>query len=259
MSTDVAQAVAGSEMAEVAESSANVSASEQVLAMIAHASKDGSIDIEAMRAMMTMRKELVEEQAEREYNQALAAAQREMLPVARDAHNKNTDSNYARLEAIAKAITPIRAKHGFGLSFGTDDCPKENHFRITCEITHSGGHTKRRHADLPSDIAGLKGNANKTGIHAFGSSMTYGRRYLTLLIFDIATEDDDGNAAGAGPTISEDQELQLRDLIETREVDEPKFIKYLDSQIKNATIEKLSDIPASYFDSCVTALKRKAA
>jgi len=206
-----------------------------------------------------MRKELVQEQAEKEYNEALASAQLEMEPVARDARNNQTNSNYARLEAIAKAITPIRSKHGFALSFGEADCPKDNHFRITCEITHSGGFTKHRYVDLPSDIAGIKGNANKTGIHAFGSSMTYGRRYLTLLIFDIATEDDDGNRATVIETISEDQEMQLRDLIETLSVNEPAFIKYANSQIKNATIEKLADIPAGDFAGCVTALKKKAA
>lgn len=259
MNTQVAKAVEDSEVTEVAQASADVSASEQVLAMIAHASKDGSIDIEAMKAMMQMRKDLVEEQAKKDFNEALAAAQLEMEPVARDAHNKQTNSNYARLEAIAKAITPIRSKHGFALSFGEADCPKDNHFRITCEITHSGGFTKHRYVDLPSDIAGIKGNANKTGIHAFGSSMTYGRRYLTLLIFDIATEDDDGNRAAVVETISEEQVMQLRDLIEASTVSEPHFIKYANSQIKNAEIERLSDIPANSFAGCVTALKKKAA
>jgi hypothetical protein len=41
----------------------------------------------------------------------------------------------------------------------------------------------------------MRGSPNKTAIHGFGSAMSYGRRYLLLLIFNLAMrhEDNDGN------------------------------------------------------------------
>jgi len=235
------------------------SESSAIFSMIERAASDPTIDMDKMERLLQMQTDVRQENARVEYNSAMARAQREMEPVARDARNDQTRSNYARYEAIAKAITPIIAKHGFASSFGTEESPKDNHYRITCEVSHEGGFSKNYHADIPSDVAGMKGTKNKTDTHAFGSTMSYGRRYLKLLIFDIATEDDDGNRATVIETISEDQEMQLRDLIETLSVNEPAFIKYANSQIKNATIEKLADIPAGDFAGCVTALKKKAA
>jgi hypothetical protein len=47
-------------------------------------------------------------------------------------------------------------------------------------------------------MTGPKGNQNKTATHGFGSTMSYGRRYLICLIFNITltNEDQDGNQPG---------------------------------------------------------------
>jgi len=101
------------------------------------------------------------------------------------------------LENIIEQLSPIWTRHGFAVSFGTGDCPTEGYYRVECELTHSAGHSKRYHADLPCDMTGIQGSVNKTGIHGFGSTMSYGRRYLVCMVFNVAvkTEDDDGNAA----------------------------------------------------------------
>ncbi len=81
--------------------------------------------------------------------------------------------------------------------------------------------------------------------------MSYGRRYLKLLIFDIATsDDDDGNAAGAGPTVSPEQFTILRDLIETSGSRESAMLKAFGAP-------SLEQFPAAKFDDAVEALKRK--
>jgi hypothetical protein len=50
------------------------------------------------------------------------------------------------------------------------------------------------HADIFADTKGPRGTPNKTATQGFGSTMSYGRRYLKALMFDlvIAGEDDDG-------------------------------------------------------------------
>ena len=66
---------------------------------------------------------------------------------------------------------------------------------------HEAGHTKRYHVDLPIDSTGIKGSVNKTGVHANGSTYSYARRYLTMMIFNVVltNEDNDGNVDGDQP------------------------------------------------------------
>lgn len=171
-----------------------------VLAIIERASRDPNVDIDKMERLMKMHTDLLADQRKQRFFAALALAQSEMPQVVKTAENTQTRSKYALYEKINEAMMPVITKYGFTLSFGTADCPKEGHHRITCEIGHRDGHTKMYEADIPIDDAGIQGNRNKTPTHAFASTMTYGRRILACLIFNVAVkgEDDDGNAAG-GP------------------------------------------------------------
>ena len=59
----------------------------------------------------------------------------------------------------------------------------------------------QKHFDLALDGVGLKGNPNKTAVQASGSTISYGRRYLKLMVFDVVltNEDNDGNAPEKTP------------------------------------------------------------
>jgi len=84
----------------------------------------------------------------------------------------------------------------FGLTFDSGDAPPD-HVRIVCEVSHPDGHTRRYHLDMPVDGKGARGGDVMTKTHAMGSGITYGKRYLLGMIFNLAvTKDDDGNAAG---------------------------------------------------------------
>lgn len=211
------------------------------------------LPLDRVQQVLDMREKVQAEEARKAFYDAMAAAKTEIGPVTRDRHNAQTKSEYARLEAIARAIDPIIARHGFSMSFGTDASPVEEHYRIICELGHRQGHTKAYHADIPSDQAGIAGKVNKTKIHAFGSSMTYGRRYLKLLVWDIATEDDDGNAAGRGQveTITPEQVTDLETLIANVGADLGKFLAF-------GNIERLQDMAAHDFDTARSMLLRKA-
>ena len=175
-----------------------------LIEIISRVASDPSCDVDKMERLLSMQERLVEREAEIAFNQAMQAAQQEMPVVIRDKTNDQTRSRYAQLETIDRAIRPVITRHGFSLSFGTDESPLDGHYRVTCVVSHIAGHTRHYHADLPADKTGIKGNVNKTDTHAFGSSMSYGRRYLKLLIFDIATGDDDGNKADGGVSPQEE-------------------------------------------------------
>ncbi|MNC35797.1 ERF superfamily protein [compost metagenome] len=153
-------------------------------------------DVGNMERLMQMHERHVDRQASAAFSVAMVRAQNRMKPVARTAMNDFTSSRYARLEDIDRAISPIFTEEGFSLSFGTADSRLPAHIRITCDCMHSGGHTKHYQLDLPIDAAGSGGKTNKTGVQANGSTISYGRRYLTQMIFNVTTTDDDDDGNG---------------------------------------------------------------
>src|SRR5690606_13936913 len=112
-------------------------------------------------------------QAEQAFSDAMKAAQADMPMVGKDRHNTQTNSDYATLDAINKAITPVYTLHGFSLTFDTEDSPLEGHVRVVCRVLHRDGHSKSYNYDTPMDGTGIGGKVNKTPTHARGSAITY--------------------------------------------------------------------------------------
>lgn len=150
--------------------------------------------VEMMKEIVDLQERIFDKNAENAFNAAMVQCQIEMAPIVGDSHNKQTDSYYAKLEIITKAIKPIYTKHGFCLCFGEADCPKENWIRTVCEVSHIGGFSKKFHKDLPMDDAGIKGNVNKTPVHAAASTSSYGKRYVTVDIFNLPIVGADNDA-----------------------------------------------------------------
>lgn len=218
---------------------APISEAGAVLQIIERAARDPSVDIGKMRELLAMRKDMMAFEAERAYDAAMTAAQIEMRPIAVDASNPQTKSRYATFAALDGALRPIYTKHGFSLSFGTGDGAPADHVRITCRIAHNGGHRQNEHIDMPTDGKGAKGNDVMTKTHATGAAITYGRRYLEGMIFNIAiAQDNDGNAPAANDTDTIDamQCRYLTDLIETASADERKIIDF----VKGDSLETLT-------------------
>lgn len=163
------------------------------LSMIERAARDPLVDVSKMERMFEMRERVMKADAIQAFNAAFVEVKRKVGPVVRNLKNDQTRSKYADLFAIADVLDPVMTEFGFAPTFGTAESPKPGFYRITGTLMHSAGHSKDYFADIPIDDAGLKGNANKTATHAFGSTLTYGRRYLKVAMFDLATTDNDGN------------------------------------------------------------------
>lgn len=231
------------------------SESAAIFQIIERAARDPNVDIDKMQRLMEMREREMARLAQVEFNKAMKAAQAEMPQVARDADNDQTKSRYARYETISEAIQPIITKHGFSLTFSEGTPEKDNHIRVLCEVMHDAGHVKQYHADIPFDNVGMKGNANKTNTHAYGSTKSYGKRYLKCDIFDVAlkNEDDDGNSSGRSvpqERINEEQLQTLRTLIEETQSDIAKFCQL-------GKIEALPDMLSRDYEPAVRLLNEK--
>jgi hypothetical protein len=171
---------------------------EALINAIVKAARDPNINIEKMDWLLKTSTKLREDQAEQDFNDAMTLCQADLEPVRKDASNPQTHSKYASYPALDRAVRPSYSKHGFGLSFDTDDHPDPMTIRVVCYVTR--GRAKRTYSiPMPCDGKGPKGGEVMTRTHATGSAVTYGRRYLLSLIFNIVIADrtdDDGNAAG---------------------------------------------------------------
>ncbi len=195
------------------------------------------------------------EEARTAYFAAMSACQKELPVVVKNQRNKHTNSDYADLAAIEKQAMPKIHEHGFGVTFQPCGYNELGELQIKWQISHSGGHVESDIAGIPVDGAGAKGGINKTGTQAFGSTATYGRRYLLCMLFNISTGDDrDGNRVPDEPLerINEAQLNRLRDLLEQTESDVAKFCEL-------GRFEALPDMLAKDFDAAIRLLEQKKA
>lgn len=169
-------------------------------------------DIDKLERLIALNDRMVAREAELAFSAAMARVQSQIRRVAHDSNNPQTRSKYASLAAIDREIRPVYGAEGFALSFDTAEAP-EGMVRLVCFVSHTAGHTRSYHIDMPADGKGAKGNEVMTRTHATGSALTYGRRYLTCNIFNVAVgEDDDGNG---GPSFYE-TETGVQELEECR-------------------------------------------
>jgi hypothetical protein len=179
-------------------------AARAAMAMIQLSMREGTIDIETLRELRTMAKEMRQEDAEREFNQAMAAAQAECHAVVRKGEAKLGKEGenkgswfFAQEDDIDDMLRPIMARHGFSLTFDRKPRAEGGGFEIFGTLRHRGGHSVVASFPLPLDTGPGRGN-----LQAAGSTDSYGRKYVKLGLFNVVRTgslDDDGAASGALP------------------------------------------------------------
>lgn len=203
-----------------------------ILSIIERAARDPNVDIDKMERLFGMQSMAAERHARTAFLAAFSQLQAELPAATRGGTGHN--SKYARFEDVISAVRPHLSSHGFSLSFRTVNEPGT--IRIIGVLGHRDGHTEQTDIVLPADAG-----ASKNAVQAWGSSISYGKRYVALTLLGIATkDDDDGKAAAPVPTISQKQEDKLREAIEAGGRNLMKFCEYFQ-------IEKLSDMPADKF------------
>ncbi|MEZ2132727.1 MULTISPECIES: ERF family protein [unclassified Sinorhizobium] len=234
-----------------------------MVAMIERIVLDPNIPIDRLEKMLAMKERMEdraredqERQERKAYFAAMSACQAELPVVVKKSRNSHTNSNYADLAAIEDQAMPIIHRHGFAVSFQPDGYNDRGELRILWEISHSEGHVRNGVGEIPVDGAGAQGKVNKTGTQAFGSTATYGRRYLLCMLFNISTGDDnDGNRVKepvAPETISKEQVKTILSLLEETDSDVEQFCRL-------GKIEAVPDMLARQFDSAVRMLNERKA
>jgi hypothetical protein len=220
-------------------------------AMMERLALNPDLPVEKLEKLLDMQVRIMAIEAEKEYAAAMARVQAQLPKVKRDRKNDQTNSMYSTLEAIAAAIKPIYTAEGFSMSFSEAQSPKDQHVRVVGVLRHRDGHKTEHYRDVAIDATGIAGKVNKTQTHAEASSITYGRRYVTCLAFDVSTGDDnDGNGVKDADKVTAAQVVILENLIKETRSDRAKFLQTLQ-------VEELEELPSRAFNIARAALRAK--
>lgn len=152
------------------------------------------VDLDRLKQLMDMQEAWEARQSSEHFNQAMAEAQGEMTSISRDSVNPQTRSQYASLAALDDAIRPIYSKYGFSVSFDEENA-SDTHVLLIASVS-CGAETRKFKKWVPVNTKGFQGRDMMTLTHASIGAITYGRRTLLKMIFNLAEADDDGNLAG---------------------------------------------------------------
>lgn len=154
------------------------------------------LQINELRAILDLQKEWESRVSLREFNEAIAKFQALVKPVSRSSAVKyqgkggTVNFKFAGLSEILPAITPVLSECGLSVRWKNEDV--NNQLKITCIVSHVGGHSESCSMMGEPDVSGGKNN-----IQAKGSTMTYLQRYTLNLLLAISTEEDNDGAGGA--------------------------------------------------------------
>jgi len=156
-----------------------------LMSLIDYAVKNQSA-IEVIKELRAMQMFDAARKAEREFNDAMEAAQNEISEVIPDTYNPQTEKKYASFKALNAAIRPVYLRHGFSLSFNGAPSPNPEEIHVLCKVSHSGGHSQQYMIPMSTDNKGPKGGGVMSKQNATAGATSYGRSVLLKLIFNIA-------------------------------------------------------------------------
>jgi hypothetical protein len=213
------------------------------MGMIERAIASGA-SIEVLTKLMDLQERYEKNQARRAFDEAIASAKAEITPIHKNKEGHN-NKRYADFAAIARVVDPIISRHGLSYRFRTT---QDDRIHVTCVLSHRSGHSEETTLSGPPDSSG-----SKNAIQAIGSTLSYLQRYsLNQALGLAASDDDDGKAAGAGETITDEQVSQLQSLIVETGTDIPKFCAYMKT-------DRIENIPSDQFPRAVAMLNKKKA
>lgn len=172
-----------------------------MLQMIKDVATTPGVNIEAIRAMLDMQRQLVQDQAERSLNLALAELAPKLphvkkngkIPLPSSKDGAVRDVSFAKWEDVDTAIRPLLAQFGLSLSFTSGPRQGDGGGAVmTGRVSHVQGAYREAQISLPLDTGPGRNN-----LQAMGSTISYGKKYLAFMLLNIVTEgdDDDGNSA----------------------------------------------------------------
>lgn len=222
-----------------------------VLEIISAVASDPRVDVSKLEALLNLQERVQAKEAEIEFNRAFARLQPKLPRIAKNGKidlGKGKPLSFAKWEDIHYVITPLLTEEGFTLSFTSE--PTDRGVLMTAILAHSLGHSRESKMALPAD-AGPGRNA----LQAIGSSHSYGKRYLTVGILNIVTEDGDDDGRKSVGFITDQQMESITDLLTECGADRNPQIK--SDFLTYMRAKAVHEILAPDYKKAITALESK--
>lgn len=186
----------------------------QALSMIERAAVNPAVDIVKMQALQEMQFRLLDRYKVEEWHEAVSA-----LPAIRVKKNGTISLGevngksrgaipFAKWEDMDTVLRPILEERSLFLTF--DSSPRQGEgggLIITGALRHRHGHFLTASIPLPMDTGPGRNN-----LQAYGSTLSYGKRYTAEMLLNIVREgDDDDGKLGGTKRITEEQADELRE------------------------------------------------
>ena len=183
------------------------------------------LPIETVERLFELHERHEATEARKTFARAFVALQASVKPVAKSGHNQQTNSNYRLLDDVAAMLRPILVANGF--SYSTSSEPADDGMtRFVLRLRHVDGHVEEHAMLAPIDNLGPRGAPTKTALHGMRSPATpTAERTLLEKVFGMVApgEDDDGNAASI-ERVTEEQRVELSDLLAQTGSDPSAFV-----------------------------------
>jgi|GEM_PF-428322 len=208
-------------------------------------------DLEKLEKLLALQERWEANEARKAYNQAMTAFKANPPKIEKDKkvgydskQGGKVGYSHATLGNVTEKISGELSKHGLSASWKTKQ--EGSNIYVTCTIKHVMGHSEETTLCAAADATG-----SKNPIQAIGSTVTYLERYTLLALTGLATYDQDDDGAAAATEFIDDKQLnQLLDLIADKEVDIPRFLKFME-------VESLEKMPKAKYQKAVSALEAK--
>lgn len=227
---------ANTAMAEMPRTESNA-----IMALIERAATSNDIDVDKLDKLLSVKERWDAQQAKREFDSAMSLFHSKAPTIERKAKGHN--GKYAKLHHAIETIQPIMRECGLSHSWRTTQ--NDNLVTVTCIVTHVGGHSEQTSLSSAPDTSG-----GKNSIQAIASAVSYLERYTLFAILGLASAefDDDGQRTSAGPTISDEQLVELRDELDAAGRTEADYLRF-------AKLNSLDELPAKNFAAAVRDIR----
>lgn len=183
---------------------ANVASAALIMSPAAHfllTLQERGVPPEQIEKLMDLWERGERREAEKAYNEALAAFQAKNIRIVKrklvDFPGKSggrTSYKHAELDDVVQAVGPELSAHGFAWSWKTHQAGRD--ITVACKLRHRLGHAETVQLTAQPDETG-----GKNAIQAIISTTTYLQRHTLKQITGVAEagEDDDGQGGAAAP------------------------------------------------------------
>jgi len=203
------------------------------VSMFERLAMDPNVSVEKLERLLEMQERIMRHNAKAAFDGAFARMQSQIPEISEKGQilvKGQLRSTYATLEDIHAEVKPILKEHGFAIRHRTEwPADRAGVIRIVGILSHEQGHSEESSFEAPMDRSDFR-----TDIQSMGSTVSYGRRYTTLDLLNIATRgaDDDGKKAGApqAPEGYDDWMLKLSEAA-------GKNIEALETAFKNGDVK----------------------